>query len=381
MPRKLNAILGVLTYALIVMGLGYCAELNTEIKSFPSKHVMEMSMDERVGASSLNTPLKEDSIVFPHTNAVKILPNPVIVSAGSLPVSSPDVDRVVWTVCPKDDRYVEYLAKRETFLKAGEDLKLIKWCEEHDLPLAAEFELRRVLSQIKDIRNPEYQRYLTMWLKYADKRQTEYSFSLPVDGEWFVLRDKTGHHRTRHFAAYAFDLVIMEGGKRYRGSGRRLEDYYCWGKPILAQADGIVIRAVDGNPDGMVGERGPFDRANSVTVYYGGGVCGVYVHLQQSSLKVKVGQKVSEGDVLALIGNSGASGEPHLHFTMADMSSFSVRGVYSFQLKRGLNWIDVSGQNLVAETYIRYWNPHLEGKQAQPDTPADAGATFPEKPK
>ena len=379
MPQKLNVILAALTCALITVGHERCAELNTGTKSFPSRHVMEMSMDERVGASSLNTPLKEDSIVFPHTNAVKTLPNPVIVSAGSLPVSSSDVDRVVWAACPKDERYVEYLAKREPFLAAREDLKLIKWCEEHDLPIAAEFELRRVLSQIRDFRKPEYQRFLTMWLKYADKRQTEYSFPLPVDGEWFVLPDETGHHRTRYFAAYAFDLVITEAGKRYRGSGRRLEDYYCWGKPILAQADGIVIRAEDGNPDAMVGEPGGFDRANSVAVYYGGGVGGVYVHLQQSSLKVKVGQRVSKGDVLALIGNSGASGEPHLHFTMMDMSSFSVRGLFSFQLKKGQNWIDVSGQNLVGDTYIRHGNPHLEGKQAQPDTEADASATFPEK--
>jgi hypothetical protein len=267
------------------------------------------------------------------------------------------VDRVVWAACPKNDRYVEYLAKRETFLEAREDLTLIKWCEEHDLPIAAEFELRRVLSQIKDIRKPEYQKFLTMWLKYADKRQTEYSFPLPVDGEWFVLPDKTGHHRTRHFAAYAVDLVIMEAGKRYRRSGRRLEDYYCWGKPILAQADGIVIRAKDGNPDAIVGQPGAFDCANFAAVYYGGGVCGIYVHLQQSSLKVKVGQRVSKGDVLALVGNSGASGEPHLHFTMTDMSSFSVRGLFSFQLKQGQNWVDVSGQNLVADTYIRHWNP------------------------
>jgi len=372
MPQTLNLVLAALTCALVVIDHGHCTELNTGTKSSRIKHVMEMSMDERVGGSSLNRPLKGDSIVFPHTNAGMVLPNPLIVSGGILPVNYPDVDRVVWTACPKNDRYVDYLAKRERLLKAGEYLTLIKWCEENDLPVAAEFELRRVLRQIRDFRKPEYQRFLNMWIKYGDKRQTEYSFPLPVDGEWFVLRDKTGHHRIKHFAAYAVDLVIMEAGKTYRRSGLRLEDYYCWGRPILAQVDGIVIRAEDRNPDATVGQPGAFDRANFVEVYYGGGIGGFYAHIQKSSLKVNVGQRVNNGDVLALIGNSGASGQPHLHFTMTDMSSFSVRGLFSFQSKRGQNWIDVSGQNLVEDTYIRHWNPDLEGKQAQPNTPADA---------
>jgi len=132
-----------------------------------------------------------------------------------------------------------------------------------------------------------------------------------------------------------------------------------------------VIRAEDRNPDATVGHPGEFDRANIVEVYYGGGVGGLYGHIQKSSLKVKVGQRVNQGDVLALIGNSGASGQPHLHFTMTDMSSFSVRGLFSFQSKKGKNWIDVSGQNLVEDTYIQYWNPDLEGKPTQPNTPAD----------
>ena len=68
MPQKLNLVLAALTCALVAIDHGHCTELNTGTKSSRIKHVMEMSMDERVSGSSLNRPLKEDSIVFPHTN-------------------------------------------------------------------------------------------------------------------------------------------------------------------------------------------------------------------------------------------------------------------------------------------------------------------------
>jgi murein DD-endopeptidase MepM/ murein hydrolase activator NlpD len=43
--------------------------------------------------------------------------------------------------------------------------------------------------------------------------------------------------------------------------------------------------------------------------------------LQPGSLKVKVGDKVRRGQVLGLVGNSGNSTEPHLHFHVSDANS------------------------------------------------------------
>ena len=46
----------------------------------------------------------------------------------------------------------------------------------------------------------------------------------------------------------------------------------------------------------------------------GRGYFALYAHLQPGSIKVKVGQRVRRGQALGLLGNSGNSDVPHLHF-------------------------------------------------------------------
>ena len=60
---------------------------------------------------------------------------------------------------------------------------------------------------------------------------------------------------------------------------------------------------------------------NHVNLDLGGGVFAMYAHLQPGSIRVKVGDRVSRGQVLGLVGNSGNSTEPHLHFQLMDRNS------------------------------------------------------------
>jgi murein DD-endopeptidase MepM/ murein hydrolase activator NlpD len=53
----------------------------------------------------------------------------------------------------------------------------------------------------------------------------------------------------------------------------------------------------------------------------GAGQFAHYIHLQPGSLRVKAGDHVRRGQILARIGNSGDSREPHLHFEVATASS------------------------------------------------------------
>lgn len=80
-------------------------------------------------------------------------------------------------------------------------------------------------------------------------------------------------------------------------------DYADWeGQPVVAPADGLVT---------LVGPNFTL-LGNCVIINYGEGLCVLYMHLSQINLKQ--GQKVSKGQVVGLVGNTGASTGPHLHY-------------------------------------------------------------------
>ena len=53
---------------------------------------------------------------------------------------------------------------------------------------------------------------------------------------------------------------------------------------------------------------------NSVILDIGGGNYALYAHFQPGSIRVEEGDRIERGDVLGLVGNSGNSLAPHLHF-------------------------------------------------------------------
>ncbi len=60
---------------------------------------------------------------------------------------------------------------------------------------------------------------------------------------------------------------------------------------------------------------------NYVILDLGKGNFALYAHLQPKSIRVRVGQKVRRGQVFALLGNSGNSQGPHLHFHITNGNS------------------------------------------------------------
>jgi hypothetical protein len=59
---------------------------------------------------------------------------------------------------------------------------------------------------------------------------------------------------------------------------------------------------------------------NTITIDLGGGQFAYYFHLQPGSLRVKTGDRVRRGQMLARVGCSGDAREPHLHFEVTDSS-------------------------------------------------------------
>lgn len=95
------------------------------------------------------------------------------------------------------------------------------------------------------------------------------------------------------------------------------------GVPVLAAADGKVLRLRDGSEDRMPSKedidtllREKKACGNGMMIEHAGGWQTLYCHMKQGSLTVKEGQQVKAGTQLGLVGHSGAAEFPHLHFTL-----------------------------------------------------------------
>lgn len=159
-------------------------------------------------------------------------------------------------------------------------------------------------------------------------------------GNWLAANgpgNASGHRRTiipiegvpAIAQRFAIDYVRVDSLSR-TFSGDRLQNasYHAEGAEAIAVADGIVVATRDGIPENVPGVN---SRAvpitletvggNHVILDIGGGRFAFYAHLRPGSLRVKTGDRVSRGTTIGLVGNSGNSTEPHLHFHLSDGNS------------------------------------------------------------
>jgi murein DD-endopeptidase MepM/ murein hydrolase activator NlpD len=145
---------------------------------------------------------------------------------------------------------------------------------------------------------------------------------LPVNGRvWIAQR-------------YAVDWEqIDKDGRIYNGPQADVASYTIYGKDVLAVADATVVSAIDGLPNQLPGhmpENISIDEAdgNSVVLDLGGGHFALYAHLKPGSVRVHEGDSVKRGQTIGLVGNSGNSLAPHLHFhVMAHQSALASNGL------------------------------------------------------
>ena len=139
--------------------------------------------------------------------------------------------------------------------------------------------------------------------------------ALPVDGRVWVAQ------------RYAVDWEELDGqGHIYQGPQQKLESYTIFGKPVLAVADAVVVAVTDGLPEQTPGKfpvNIPLGEAdgNSVILDLGEQRYAMYAHMQPGSIKVRKGDRVKLGQVIGLVGNTGNSVAPHLHFQVMDRPS------------------------------------------------------------
>jgi murein DD-endopeptidase MepM/ murein hydrolase activator NlpD len=122
---------------------------------------------------------------------------------------------------------------------------------------------------------------------------------------------------------YAIDWLRIDPAKNpttsHTGDGTRNEDYLAYDAPLLAVADGTVAAVVSDNKDAkpqVITPDQSFEElgGNYVIIDIGDGNFAFYAHMLPGSASVKVGDKVTRGQVIGRLGNSGNTTEAHLHF-------------------------------------------------------------------
>ncbi len=128
-------------------------------------------------------------------------------------------------------------------------------------------------------------------------------------------------------------------GRIYVGDPRDPASYIIYGNPVYAVADARVAAAVDGlpnSPPGQLPAMLPIEQVdgNHVVLDLGHGRYALYAHLQPGTVRVHAGETVRRGQLLGLVGTSGNSSEPHLHFQLMDHPSALAANGLPYRLRQ-----------------------------------------------
>lgn len=157
-----------------------------------------------------------------------------------------------------------------------------------------------------------------------DVHPSEVAFRLPLTDTltvaWGGGEVEANYHVSAPDQRWAYDLLITRKGKSFSGDSTRLESYFCYGKPLLAPASGMVTEVFDRDPDMKPGELGggTDPGGNQIILQVAKNQYLFLCHLKHGSILVKRGDYIRAGQVLASVGNSGNTSEPHLHIHLQD---------------------------------------------------------------
>ena len=161
--------------------------------------------------------------------------------------------------------------------------------------------------------------------------------SAPVEGVWRVI-NSPGHE------PFAYDLAAVNPDTETTVSKSRFahifgqlspKDFYSWQKSVKSPISGTVMEVSDEVPDrealnlildlGRMFTSRPDLTADDIRPFAGNYIIieakGFYVfvaHLRSKSILVQAGDRVSAGQILGEVGNSGFTLEPHLHIQLVD---------------------------------------------------------------
>ncbi|WP_439742101.1 M23 family metallopeptidase [Bacillus pseudomycoides] len=139
---------------------------------------------------------------------------------------------------------------------------------------------------------------------------------------WGGNRLETNYHAWAPNQRWAYDFLVPPAGIK----SSKLEDYGIYGAEVVAPASGMVVSINNDEPD-LKPRTDDFDSMTGNHIYLRLDETGTYLilaHLKKGSVRVKEGQHVTEGEILAQVGNSGSSSEPHLHIHHQRQNPFNT---------------------------------------------------------
>ncbi len=144
------------------------------------------------------------------------------------------------------------------------------------------------------------------------------SLKLPFTGEWVVTQAHNGKYTHKGDWQHAWDFEIYDNNnKSFKNEGKQCEDYFCYNKPVISPFAGTVEEIIDDIKDNEIGEVNINDNwGNTIVIKHTVNLYSKLSHLKAGSFKVKKGDYVKQGQILATCGNSGRSPYPHLHFQL-----------------------------------------------------------------
>jgi murein DD-endopeptidase MepM/ murein hydrolase activator NlpD len=171
-----------------------------------------------------------------------------------------------------------------------------------------------------------------------DKQQTE--LYPPFKGTWAVIAG--GEFREGAVQSnllqqqYAYEFSAKDTvGSRYKNDGKANEDYFGYGKEVLAPANGTVIETIDGIRENSPGLRNPYAPiGNTIIIQHSNHEYSVLAFLKQGSIRVRVGDKVTRGQVIAQCGSSGSATEPVIHYHLQDSPYLQTAKGIKFYFER-----------------------------------------------
>ncbi len=192
--------------------------------------------------------------------------------------------------------------------------------------------LKQVILQIAGL-NYAALKYRNKIINSIDDFVPQTRYSLPFAGEWFTVNGgvtpETSHSWEILPQRFAYDFNIVDDeGRSWCGDNMDIHSYYCYGKDVLAPADGVIVSIKNNFPDCRIMSDGQTDPdtpdigGNRITIKHSSSEYSVICHLMPGSVKVKKGQVVKRGAAIAKCGNSGNTTEPHIHFQVQNTAHF-----------------------------------------------------------